>query len=135
MNILFLLLIFTVLLRPVESVHFRVCVGPMWGAGGHFCSWSMSLDMYMLETWDLVQWYCTMRAFENICRLIPRFPWLCWRQHFLCKNWKPMYYCIFEEPELFLETRFFNSVFSFLVNSIFLKIKCLGTMARRIYWK
>ena len=36
MNILFLFLIFTVLLRPVESVHFRVCVGPMLGGGGSF---------------------------------------------------------------------------------------------------
>ena len=38
----------------------------------------LSLDSDKLQTWNLVQWYCTMSAFEKINQLVPAFLYKIW---------------------------------------------------------
>ena len=59
---------------------------------GDFCPRPLSLDRDKSKTWNLVQSYCTIKAFEKVYHLLPRIPLFCLRQHFLCKSWKSIFH-------------------------------------------
>ena len=80
------------LVTPLKLVCLLTLSGLGFVRSCRLCLQSIYLDRDILETWNLLQWYCTMIAFQKIYpNISSQVAIIFLISAFLCQNWKSTY--------------------------------------------